>query len=52
MVAQFREDFADYARDGDGENIAFIDGMIYQGEGTQWYHIFLFIQEQRRQEAA
>ena len=36
MVAQFREDFADYARDGDGENIAFIDGMIYQGEGTQW----------------
>ena len=36
MVAQFREDFADYARDGDGENIAFIDGMIYQGEGTSW----------------
>ena len=36
MVAKFREDFADYARDGDGDNIAFIDGMIYQGEGTQW----------------
>ena len=36
MVAQFREDFADYARDEDGENIAFIDGMIYQGEGTSW----------------
>ena len=36
MVEQFREDFADYARDGDGENIAFIDGMIYQGEGTAW----------------
>ena len=36
MVAQFREDFADYARDGDGENIAFIDGMVYQGQGTSW----------------
>ncbi len=36
MVAQFREDFADYAKDEDGENIAFIDGMIYQGEGTAW----------------
>ena len=36
MVAKFREDFADYAPDQDGENIAFIDGMIYQGEGTQW----------------
>ncbi len=31
MVAQFREDFAEYARDEDGENIAFIDGMVYQG---------------------
>ena len=31
MVAQFREDFADYAKDQDGENIAFIDGMVYQG---------------------
>ena len=36
MVEQFREDFADYARDGDGENIAFIDGMVYQGSGTAW----------------
>ena len=36
MVAQFREDFAEYARDEDGSNIAFIDGMIYQGENTQW----------------
>ena len=36
MVAQFREDFAEYARDGEGENIAFIDGMVYQGEGTSW----------------
>lgn len=31
MVGQFREDFAEYAKDGDGENIAFIDGMVYQG---------------------
>ena len=36
MVAQFREDFADYARDEDGENIAFIDGMVYQGSGSAW----------------
>ena len=36
MVGQFREDFKEYARDEDGENIAFIDGMIYQGSGTQW----------------
>ena len=37
MVAQFREDFAEYARDGEGENIAFIDGMVYQGSGTSWH---------------
>ena len=36
MVAQFREDFAEYAPDQDGNNIAFIDGMIYQGQGTSW----------------
>ena len=36
MVAQFREDFAEYARDEDGSNIAFIDGMVYQGENTSW----------------
>ena len=36
MTDQFREDFADYARDGDGSNIAFIDGMVYQGENTSW----------------
>ena len=36
MVAKFREDFEDYARDQDGENIAFIDGMVYQGSGTAW----------------
>ena len=37
MVAKFREDFAEYARDEDGSNIAFIDGMVYQGEGTSWH---------------
>ena len=36
MVAQFREDFASYAREKDGENIAFIDGMVYQGSNTAW----------------
>ena len=36
MVAKFREDFASYARDENGENIAFIDGMVYQGSGTAW----------------
>ena len=36
MVGQFREDFKEYARDEDGENIAFIDGMVYQGSGTAW----------------
>ena len=36
MVAQFREDFAEYAPDEDGNNIAFIDGMVYQGSGTAW----------------
>ena len=36
MVGQFREDFAEYARDEDGDKIAFIDGMVYQGSGTAW----------------
>ena len=36
MVAQFREDYADYAKDGDGDNIVFVDGMVYQGEGSSW----------------
>ncbi len=34
MVAQFREDYADYAVDGDGDNIAFVDGMIC--ESSTW----------------
>ena len=36
MINAFRDEFADYAKDEDGENIAFIDGMIYQGSGTAW----------------
>ena len=36
MVDQFRTDFASYAKDEDGSNIAFIDGMVYQGSGTAW----------------
>lgn len=36
MINLFRTDFESYAKDEDGENIAFIDGMIYQGSGTQW----------------
>ena len=37
IVGQFREDYADYALDQDPENIAFIDGMVYQGSGTSWH---------------
>ena len=39
MVSLFREDFAEYARDEDGDNIAFIDGMVYQGSNpkTNWH---------------
>ena len=36
MVESFREDFAEYAFKGDGNNIAFIDALIYDGQGTQW----------------
>ena len=31
LIQRFRDDFADYAPDQDGENIAFIDGYIYDG---------------------
>lgn len=34
MVAQFRSDYAEYAPDEDGDNIAFIDGMIC--ESSSW----------------
>ena len=36
LVAQFREDFKEYASQGEGANIAFIDGMVYQGKNTAW----------------
>lgn len=36
MVAQFRSDYEEYAYGQDKDNIAFVDGMIYQGSGTQW----------------
>ena len=31
LVERFRTDYADYAPDGDGQNIPFIDGYIYDG---------------------
>lgn len=31
LVGSFREDFQDYAEDGDGNEIAFIDALIYDG---------------------
>ena len=31
LVERFRTDYAEYATDGDGQNIAFIDGYIYDG---------------------
>lgn len=31
LVERFRTDFADYAPDEDGDNIAFVDGYIYDG---------------------
>ena len=31
LIDAFRTEFADYADDDDGKNIAFIDGMIYEG---------------------
>ena len=34
MVTRFRSDYADYAKDEDGDNIAFIDGMIC--ESASW----------------
>ena len=37
LIAKFREDFADYAVDGDGENIAFIDGYIYDGPNSPYH---------------
>lgn len=31
LVGRFREEFAEYAPDADGDNIAFVDGYIYDG---------------------
>lgn len=31
LLQEFRNDFAEYAEDEDGKNIAYIDGMIYAG---------------------
>ena len=36
LVERFRDDFADYAIDGDGQNIAFIDGYIYDGPSSPY----------------
>ena len=31
LVERFRDEYAEYAVDGDGQNIAFVDGYIYDG---------------------
>jgi hypothetical protein len=36
LVERFREDFAPYAIDEDGQNIAFIDGYIYDGPNSPY----------------
>ena len=36
FIEDFRCEFASYARDNIGSNIAFIDAGIYMGEGTRW----------------
>ena len=36
FVGKLKEDFADYAKDGNGGNIAVIDACIYDGPNTQW----------------
>ena len=36
LVERFREDFASYAADEDGQNIAFIDGYIYDGPNSPY----------------
>ena len=37
LIARFREDFADYAIDEDGDNIAFVDGYIYDGPNSPYH---------------
>ena len=36
LVQRFRDDFADYAPEQDGENIAFIDAYIYDGPNSPY----------------
>ena len=36
LLDTFKEDFEEYAKDGDRENIAFIDALIYDGANTPW----------------
>lgn len=36
FVGKLKEDFASYAKDEDGSNIAVIDACIYDGPNTQW----------------
>ena len=36
LVSRFRSDFADYAYDGDGESISFIDAYIYDGPNSPY----------------
>ena len=36
FVGKLKKDFASYAKDGNGSNIAVIDACIYDGPNTQW----------------
>ena len=36
LIKDFREDYADYAEDGDGKNIAFLDCTIYGGPKNRY----------------
>ena len=36
LVERFRTEYADYAPDGDGQNIPFVDGYIYDGPSTPY----------------
>ena len=36
LLGAIRTDFADYGYDGEGSNIALVDGMIYDANGNPW----------------
>lgn len=36
LVDLLKEDFGEYATDGDSANIAFLDALIYDGDDTSW----------------